>query len=96
MSEERKAKERVAAGDTPGFQPFDPAAIEPYIVKDPEALTVNFARTVEQLGKACRAVLAISSPVAGDGKTITSINLACTLAQDASTGLRPMTASPAP
>ena len=58
MSEERKAKERVAAGDKPGFQPFDPAAIEPYIVKDPEALTVNFARTVEQLGKAASAWLA--------------------------------------
>ncbi len=58
MSEESKAKERVAAGDTPGFPSFDPAAIEPYIVKDPEALTVNFARTVEQLGKAASAWLA--------------------------------------
>jgi len=36
---------------------------------------------VEQLGKAGRPVIAISSPVAGDGKTITSINLARTLAQ---------------
>ena len=58
MSEESKAKERVAAGDKSGFPPFDPAAIEPYIVKDPEALTVNFARTVEQLGKAASAWLA--------------------------------------
>ena len=58
MSEESKAKERIATGGTQGFQPFDPAAIEPYIVKDPEALTVNFARTVEQLGKAASAWLA--------------------------------------
>ncbi len=36
---------------------------------------------VRQLGKAGRSVIAISSPVAGDGKTITSINLARTLAQ---------------
>lgn len=36
---------------------------------------------VEQLGKAGRSVIAITSPVAGDGKTITSINLALTLAQ---------------
>ena len=52
MAEKSKAGERDAAADKPGFQPFDPAAIEPYIVKDPEALTVNMARTVEQLGKA--------------------------------------------
>ena len=58
MSEESKATERVAAGDKPGFPSFDPASIEPYIVKDPEALTVNFARTVEQLGKAASAWLA--------------------------------------
>ncbi|MFT4158449.1 PHA/PHB synthase family protein [Shinella sp.] len=58
MAEDSKAGERDAAGDKPGFQPFDPAAIEPYIVKDPEALTVNFARTVEQLGKAASAWLA--------------------------------------
>ncbi|MFC3072696.1 PHA/PHB synthase family protein [Shinella pollutisoli] len=58
MSGRNKAKERDADGAKPGFQGFDPAAIEPYIVKDPEALTVNFARTVEQLGKAASAWLA--------------------------------------
>ncbi|UDF29638.1 UNVERIFIED_ORG: class I poly(R)-hydroxyalkanoic acid synthase [Roseateles sp. XES5] len=58
MAEKSKAGERDAAGDKPGFQAFDPAAIEPYIVKDPEALTVNIARTVEQLGKAASAWLA--------------------------------------
>jgi capsular exopolysaccharide synthesis family protein len=36
---------------------------------------------VERLAQSGRVVLAISSPVAGDGKTITSINLARTLAQ---------------
>ena len=84
MSEERKAKERVAAGDTPGFQPFDPAAIEPYIVKDPEALTVNFARTVEQLGKAASAWLApresgekvdtVAEPVVDMVKTLSKVS----------------------
>ncbi|MBL0375060.1 class I poly(R)-hydroxyalkanoic acid synthase [Rhizobium sp. KVB221] len=31
---------------------FDPAALDPFIIKDPEALTVNIARTLENLGKA--------------------------------------------
>ncbi len=36
---------------------------------------------VQQLGKLDKRVIAISSPVAGDGKTTTSINLASTLSQ---------------
>jgi capsular exopolysaccharide synthesis family protein len=36
---------------------------------------------VQQLGRVGRKVIAISSPVAGDGKTTTSINLVGTLAQ---------------
>jgi capsular exopolysaccharide synthesis family protein len=36
---------------------------------------------VQQLGKLGRRVIAVTSPVAGDGKTTTSINLARTLAQ---------------
>jgi polyhydroxyalkanoate synthase len=31
---------------------FDPAQIEPFVVKNPEALTVNLARSLENLGKA--------------------------------------------
>ena len=58
MAENSKAGERDATANKPGFQAFDPASIEPYIVKDPEALTVNMARTVEQLGKAASAWLA--------------------------------------
>ena len=58
MADKSKADEREAAGNQPGFQAFDPSTIEPYIVKDPEALTVNLARTVEQLGKAASAWLA--------------------------------------
>jgi capsular exopolysaccharide synthesis family protein len=38
---------------------------------------------VQQLGKLEKRVIAISSPVAGDGKTTTSINLASTLSQSA-------------
>jgi protein-tyrosine kinase len=38
---------------------------------------------VEQFGKRDRHVIAISSPIAGDGKTLTSINLARALAQAA-------------
>jgi polyhydroxyalkanoate synthase len=37
---------------------FDAAAIEPFVVKDPEALTVNIARSLENLGKAASEWLA--------------------------------------
>jgi polyhydroxyalkanoate synthase subunit PhaC len=36
---------------------FDPKSVEPYIVKDPEAVALNLARTVENLGKAASAWL---------------------------------------
>jgi polyhydroxyalkanoate synthase subunit PhaC len=84
MADERKANERDAAGVKPGLQPFDPAAIEPYIVKDPEALTVNLARTVEQLGKAASAWLApresgekvdtVSEPMVDMVKTLSKVS----------------------
>ena len=84
MADERKASERDAAGTKPGFQPFDPATIEPYIVKDPEALTVNFARTIEQLGKAASAWLApresgekvdtVSEPMVDMVKTLSKVS----------------------
>ncbi|NLR95927.1 class I poly(R)-hydroxyalkanoic acid synthase [Rhizobium sp. P38BS-XIX] len=41
-----------------GFAGFDPKSVEPYIVRDPEAMAVNFARAVENLGKAASAWLA--------------------------------------
>ncbi|MET0748786.1 MAG: class I poly(R)-hydroxyalkanoic acid synthase [Rhizobium sp.] len=37
---------------------FDPASVDPYIVKDPEAMAMNFARALESLGKAASAWLA--------------------------------------
>jgi polyhydroxyalkanoate synthase subunit PhaC len=84
MAEDSKAGGRDAAGNKPGFQPFDPAAIEPYIVKDPEALTVNMARTVEQLGKAASAWLApresgekvdtVSEPMVDMVKTLSKVS----------------------
>jgi polyhydroxyalkanoate synthase len=37
---------------------FDPKSVEPYIVKDPEAMAMNFARALESLGKAASAWLA--------------------------------------
>jgi len=44
------------AGKTlPGF---DPATLEPFLVKNPEALTVNLARSLENLGKAASEWLA--------------------------------------
>ncbi|MGQ3214684.1 PHA/PHB synthase family protein [Shinella sp.] len=84
MADERKANERDAAGNKPGLQGFDPATIEPYIVKDPEALTVNLARTVEQLGKAASAWLApresgekvdtVSEPMVDMVKTLSKVS----------------------
>ena len=41
-----------------GFAGFDPKSVEPYIVRDPEAMAVNFARALENLGKAASAWLA--------------------------------------
>lgn len=41
--------------DIPGF---DPSLVDPYIVKDPEALAVNFARALESLGKAASTWIA--------------------------------------
>ena len=58
MSGQNKTNDRDDAAGKSGFSGFDASAIEPYIVRDPEALTVNFARTVEQLGKAASAWLA--------------------------------------
>ncbi|AVA21425.1 MULTISPECIES: class I poly(R)-hydroxyalkanoic acid synthase [unclassified Rhizobium] len=40
------------------FAGFDPKSVEPYIVRDPEAMAVNFARALENLGKAASAWLA--------------------------------------
>jgi capsular exopolysaccharide synthesis family protein len=41
----------------------------------------GLSHMLEQLAKAGRSVIAVSSPVSGDGKTTTSINLARTLAE---------------
>ncbi|MBB3977735.1 polyhydroxyalkanoate synthase [Rhizobium azooxidifex] len=54
MSQEKDGDTREAAG----FAGFDPKTIEPYVVRNPEALAVNLARTVEQLGRAASAWLA--------------------------------------
>ncbi|MCJ8147653.1 poly(3-hydroxyalkanoate) polymerase subunit PhaC [Shinella sedimenti] len=84
MAQDSKAGERDAAGEKPGFQPFDPATIEPYVLKDPEALTVNLARMVEQLGKAASAWLApresgakvdtVSEPMVDMVKTLSKVS----------------------
>jgi polyhydroxyalkanoate synthase len=57
VAEDRKAEGQTGAS-TDGFPGFDPKSVDPYIVKDPEAFTINLARTVEQLGKAASAWLA--------------------------------------
>ena len=69
---------------TEGFQGFDPKSVEPYIVKDPEALAMNMARTVEQLGKAASAWLApresgaktdyVADPVVDMVKTLSKVS----------------------
>ena len=38
-----------------GFAGFDPKSVEPYLVKDPEAMALNVAKTIENLGKAASA-----------------------------------------
>jgi len=58
------------------------AALEPRALQVLEAEQYRaLSYTVEQFAKPNRTVIAISSPVSGDGKTTTSINLARTLAQ---------------
>ncbi|WP_438748656.1 poly(3-hydroxyalkanoate) polymerase subunit PhaC [Pararhizobium sp. O133] len=57
MTEDRKTEGQTGAS-TDGFPGFDPKSVDPYIVKDPEAFTMNLARTLEQLGKAASAWLA--------------------------------------
>ncbi len=53
MSDTRQ--EGKEAGDA--FKGFDPKLAEPYIVKDPESMAKNFARALENLGKAASAWL---------------------------------------
>jgi polyhydroxyalkanoate synthase len=62
---------------------FDPAAFEPYLIKNPEALTVNLARSLENLGKAATEWLApresgekldfINEPMTDIVKTISKV-----------------------
>ena len=70
--------------ETNGFVGFDPKSIEPYVVKNPEALAVNFARTLEQLGKAASAWLeprergekvdTVAEPVVDMVKTLSKVS----------------------
>ena len=63
---------------------LDPSAIEPYIVKDPEAFALNFARMLEELGRAASAWVApresgqktdtVSEPVADMVKTFSKVS----------------------
>ncbi|WP_354541070.1 class I poly(R)-hydroxyalkanoic acid synthase [Rhizobium sp. OAE497] len=45
-------------GETGKPQGFDTTNLDPYMMKDPEAMAVNFARALENLGKAASAWLA--------------------------------------
>jgi polyhydroxyalkanoate synthase len=63
---------------------LDASAIEPYIVKDPEAFALNFARMLEELGRAASAWVApresgqktdtVSEPVADMVKTFSRVS----------------------
>ncbi|UVC11283.1 class I poly(R)-hydroxyalkanoic acid synthase [Rhizobium sp. TH2] len=46
---DRDTRQEPPSDALPGF---DPAKIEPFVVKNPEALTLNIARSLENLGKA--------------------------------------------
>ncbi|PJI44011.1 MAG: class I poly(R)-hydroxyalkanoic acid synthase [Rhizobium sp.] len=62
---------------------FDPKLIEPYVVKDPQALTLNVAKALENLGKAASSWLAprergevvdpVSEPMAELVKTMSKV-----------------------
>ncbi|MDQ0320226.1 polyhydroxyalkanoate synthase [Pararhizobium capsulatum DSM 1112] len=81
---EGKGNAGQADGKSEGFAGFDPKSVEPYIVKDPEALAMNMARTVEQLGQAASAWLAprergvktdfIADPVVDMVKTLSKVS----------------------
>ena len=70
--------------DGPSLPGFDPGSIEPYIVKDPEAMALNFARMLENLGKAASAWIApresgekvdtVSEPVTDVVKTLSQVS----------------------
>jgi protein-tyrosine kinase len=76
-----------------GIRPDTAATSERSAAKAPALTTERMQQTlgaeqyralrhiVEQFGKTQRSVIAISSPVAGDGKTMTSLNLAKAMAQ---------------
>ncbi|HVK90300.1 MAG TPA: alpha/beta fold hydrolase, partial [Mycoplana sp.] len=80
MSQERSGDSR----ETVGFAGFDPRSIEPYVVRNPEALAINFARTLEQLGKAASAWLeprergekrdTVAEPVVDMVKTLSKVS----------------------
>ncbi|MFD1326872.1 poly(3-hydroxyalkanoate) polymerase subunit PhaC [Mycoplana ramosa] len=80
LSQDRNGDTREATG----FAGFDPKSIEPYVVKNPEALAVNLARTLEQLGKAASAWLAprergekvdtVAEPVVDMVKTLSKVS----------------------
>ena len=70
--------------DGPSLPGFDPASMEPYIVKDPEEMALNFARMLENLGKAASAWIAprengekvdtVSEPVTDVVKTLSQVS----------------------
>ncbi|HUH49698.1 MAG TPA: class I poly(R)-hydroxyalkanoic acid synthase, partial [Mycoplana sp.] len=80
LSQDRNGDTREATG----FAGFDPKSVEPYVVKNPEALAVNLARTLEQLGKAASAWLAprergekvdtVAEPVVDMVKTLSKVS----------------------
>lgn len=90
MTTASKGEGKTSGGQTEqergGFEipGFDPALVDPYIVKDPEALAVNFARALESLGKAASTWIAprekgeiiepVSEPAVEMIKTLSSIS----------------------
>ncbi|MBK5257917.1 MAG: hypothetical protein JJE39_17980, partial [Vicinamibacteria bacterium] len=69
--------------DTPEVTLRRTIGIEPIAHRIPQAFATEqyrvLAHIVEQLAKVGKKVIAISSPVSGDGKTLTALSLARTL-----------------
>lgn len=55
MTERPEVSGGSDSGDASGSSSFDPASVEPYLVKNPESFALNLARMLQEAGKAAAA-----------------------------------------